>query len=83
VREPNFDCMDCGVDTIECDYFMIHDWLWEQVAGDREDKMLCIECTSIRLGRSLREEDFTDCELNYSKGFKSPKRVTTISKVTV
>lgn len=75
--------MDCGVDTVECDYYMVQDWLWKQAAGNRHKEMLCIQCLSIRLGRRLTEEDFTDCSLNYSMGFKSPAKKASFSRVMV
>ena len=82
-RIPGFDCMDCNVDTLEIDeYYMVRDHLWALATGDSEG-MLCLDCLGVRLGRGLTEEDFTDCELNYSAGFKSPTIKASFSKVMV
>lgn len=55
-------CDDCGGSTAG-EYFMLHDDLWESVAGGYEGH-LCIGCTEARLGRRLTPDDFTDAAVN-------------------
>jgi hypothetical protein len=58
-----FDCLDCGIDTSDGQYYMLHNWLWQKINPDIQG-MLCIPCAETRLGRKLVREDFVDCRLN-------------------
>ena len=62
----NFDCVDCGVDTLY-EYYMIHDDLWNRVAGMQmqPDGMLCVGCLEARIGRRLVQHDFKDVPINW------------------
>jgi hypothetical protein len=54
-------CADCDEHTID-EYYMVGDDLWADYgAGDR---VLCIGCLEIRIGRRLTPADFTDCGAN-------------------
>lgn len=56
-------CMDCGVDTIPEEYYMVHDEIWLKAVPENHG-MLCIGCLENRLGRSLNHKDFTPALIN-------------------
>ena len=62
-----FLCLDCGVSTLDIDeFYMVHAPLWASVAPKKGGKgMLCIGCLEARLGRLLKQTDFTNCKTNY------------------
>jgi hypothetical protein len=58
-------CADCGVDTDKIhEYYMVHDVVWQEAGGKRDDMMLCVGCLEKRLGRELKPSDFSDAPLN-------------------
>jgi hypothetical protein len=63
-----FDCRDCGVDTVPfdgpCEYYNLHNDLWEAIGMKRNGGMLCIGCVERRLGRLLNRADFTGAPVN-------------------
>ena len=51
---------------------MIQDTLWKQVKKPRE-MYLCLYCVESRLGRKLKDEDFTKAPINEGYfGFHAP-----------
>ena len=64
-----FHCVDCDMWTSSVtrqgeggEYYMVQHELWAQYgAGDR---MLCIGCLELRMGRLLERRDFTDAVVN-------------------
>lgn len=64
---PEFDCIDCGVNTLLInEYYMVHDHVWGGEAGLRSgDGMLCIGCLESRIYRPLSFDDFTDFPINW------------------
>lgn len=60
--EAAFLCLDCSLDTVDSNYYMVHSQLWLSVAPDKG--MLCIPCLEKRIGRQLTKDDFTECLLN-------------------
>lgn len=58
-----FGCKDCETCTL-CinEYYMVTDEVWEGAGLD--NGMVCIACLEARVGRTLRANDFADCELN-------------------
>ncbi|WP_246763828.1 hypothetical protein [Rhizobium bangladeshense] len=61
-----FECVDCSVNTGDtCEYYMVHDELWEGVGMTPHGGMLCIGCLEDRLGRMLTSRDFTDAPVNW------------------
>ena len=59
----NFICIDCSVMTMGYEYYMVTDKVWLK-ANPKEKGMLCIGCLEERLGRKLKNKDFTKCLLN-------------------
>ena len=63
--QKRYLCMDCGYDTLEDEYYMTRDDVWNAVVpGGMNAGMLCIGCLEKRLGRKLRPEDFLDVPVN-------------------
>jgi hypothetical protein len=63
--EPDFDCLDCGRDTLALgDYYMLRDPVWLEANPDDEG-MLCLWCVQVRLGRLLRQGDFSLAPVNF------------------
>lgn len=56
-------CIDCGMETIPEEYYMLHDEVWGE-ANPKKEGMLCIGCVERRLGRSLNKDDFTSALIN-------------------
>lgn len=59
----NFVCLDCSRDTLGDHYYMVTQTVWS-LAHPMDHGMLCLDCLSGRLGRSLRSGDFIDCPVN-------------------
>jgi hypothetical protein len=58
IDDRTFDCLDCGVDTVEIDeYYGLRSPVWLE-ANPTDDGMLCIGCVERRLGRQLVPTDF-------------------------
>lgn len=82
VRE-SFHCIDCGFDTLEGgEYYMVHNYLWEQAGMTSEGGMLCIGCLEDRLGFVLTPHHFTDYPINsldngWDKSWRLTERLTT------
>ena len=68
-----FCCMDCGMCT-NCafEYYMVHDSVWNKVAGRG---MLCIGCLEARCGKLLTKDDFTDAPINTIWGVHGSTRL--------
>ena len=65
-----YDCLDCGDNTFfKNEYYMIHDEIWDSVAGEG---MLCVQCLENRLGRILAPDDFVLYPINYGAFPQSP-----------
>ena len=61
---PEFNCFDCGVNTLENrEYYMLRDDVWFAIV-DRPHGMLCVGCVEVRLGRELVCDDFAQVPLN-------------------
>lgn len=64
-------CIDCSVDTVILnEFYMVCDDLWisaVQDQQDREQRVLCVGCLEVRIGRKLRASDFTDAPINKHK----------------
>jgi hypothetical protein len=76
IREtsPEFICLDCQTDTLfGGEYYMVHDNIWNNVAGDG---MLCIGCLEVRLDRQLTKADFADCPLHTDRRFPQSPRLS-------
>ena len=63
-----FECLDCEVNTLYIgEYYMVSDYVWKTLASlNADDGMLCIGCLENRIGRTLTNEDFTDCIVNFA-----------------
>jgi hypothetical protein len=60
-----FLCRGCGADTLQDEYYMVHDAVWTGEAGmASEGGMLCIGCLETRIGRRLVPADFKDAPIN-------------------
>lgn len=59
-----FSCQDCGLDTMDDNYYMVHDSLWRK-AHPKLHGMLCLPCLQRRVGRRLTLDDFTPAPINY------------------
>lgn len=72
-----FECLDCEVNTLDIgEYYMVNDHVWKTLASLRQDDgMLCIGCLEKRIGRTLTNEDFTDCLLNDSGNYGQSERL--------
>jgi hypothetical protein len=61
-------CTDCGYGTINNEYYMVRNAVWERALGhpipNFDDTILCIGCLERRIGRTLTRFDFTNCPLN-------------------
>ena len=55
-------CGDCGIFTIDENYYMVHDSIWERYGNGKG--MLCIKCLEKRMHRKLTRSDFTTCPFN-------------------
>lgn len=66
-------CMDCGMNTLPTEYYMVNDEVWYTAVPEGKG-MLCIGCLESRLGRSLNQNDFTDALIN-SVNEKESKRL--------
>lgn len=61
-----FDCLDCGVNTLSIDeYYMVQFGLWDKATSSARSGMLCIGCLETRIGRTLTSEDFIEAPINY------------------
>lgn len=58
-----FGCETCGATWPEMSPFMVKDEIWQDVVLD-EEAHLCLRCFRDKLGRPLREDDFTNVPLN-------------------
>lgn len=70
----DFLCVDCGFNTIHCEYYMVHDEIWSG-AGMPDEGMLCIGCLEERLGRELTAKDFTHAPVNQCEGGQKSERL--------
>lgn len=61
-RTLDWVCRGCGC-SVEQEYYMLHDSVWQQVY-QRRSGMLCVGCVESRLGRELTCHDFVPCGLN-------------------
>lgn len=84
MRDLNMYCIDCDVDTDTInEFYMVHDKLWKAAVphrGDRNNRVLCIGCLEIRIGRQLCASDFTDARVNNDSKHQSERlrsRLTT------
>ena len=61
-------CADCGADTVPfdgpCEYYHVHNDIWEQAGMDKDGGFLCIGCLEMRLGRQLHRADFSHAPIN-------------------
>ena len=67
MRETTWLCMVCGAHTGDIDeFYMVTDEVWIAAIPSIFDQpaMLCIGCLEGRLERTLKSDDFTDCEVN-------------------
>lgn len=64
-RDGRFNCLDCGIDTID-EYYSVWDDVWLR-ANPSGDGMLCIGCLERRLGRRLTALDFTAAPINFER----------------
>lgn len=55
-------CIDCGQHLYAMTY-MVEDDLWAS-AGLRKDQLCCEDCLSIRIGRELTIDDYTNAIIN-------------------
>ena len=66
---PEFDCVDCKVNTFETlEYYMVYDDVWTQAGMSTKSGtgMLCLDCLSHRLSRPLTAADFpADIPVNH------------------
>lgn len=60
-----FDCLDCGLDTSEGEYYAVEDDVWLQSGLDLDGGMLCVGCLETRLGRTLVGADFKDAPIHW------------------
>jgi hypothetical protein len=57
-RQYVVNCADCYVDTVRTgNWYLVRDEIWQEATPDSA-RILCLECLSRRLGRSLLESDF-------------------------
>ena len=57
-----FFCNDCRrLDPVP---YMVHDAVWAEAGLPKWNMFVCPACLEQKLGRPLRLEDFTNCELN-------------------
>lgn len=54
-----FLCVDCLEDTLGGEYYMVRNEVWAASGLGPNDGMLCLNCLTQRIGRTLRSEDFT------------------------
>ncbi len=45
--------------------YMLRGIIWKAVTDNTKENFLCLACVELRLGRSLRENDFTDMPINF------------------
>jgi hypothetical protein len=65
-------CDDCRMPTLLgngvvgglCEYYMVHDRIWEAATADEVVCILCIGCLERRLRRTLTRDDFADVPAN-------------------
>lgn len=57
LKKRDFGCRDCGIDPVYI-YMIKHETWYGLGLGSRDN--LCIPCLSKRLGRPLKDSDFTD-----------------------
>jgi hypothetical protein len=70
----SYICNDCGIDTTPCtrkrgcrhkgrwEHYMVRNEVWK--AAKMQEGFLCIGCLELRLGRSLKPNDFTGAPIN-------------------
>ena len=60
-------CAKCGVDTLRIkEHYRVQSHLWETIVPHpMQEKLLCIGCLEIYLGRPLVSTDFREALLNY------------------
>lgn len=64
-RKRDFDCADCGINTIEInEFYMVENELWDSHGAG--EGMLCVGCFEERLGRELRPSDFSRARCNWN-----------------
>ena len=83
-RVGDFDCGDCGVDTID-EYYMLANGLWQRVQrAGRRCAMLCIGCVEVRLGRRLHARDFVNAPVNLIEDCgKSPRLLDRLTSLNL
>jgi hypothetical protein len=58
-------CADCGLGTLASgEFYMLRDAVWLDANLEGAD-YLCFGCVRTRLGRELRQSDFTTAPLNF------------------
>lgn len=55
-------CEECGGDAI-ADLFMVWDDVWAQIAPEKT--LLCFDCSEMRLGRPITQQDLLPCPLTF------------------
>lgn len=74
VKDEDFFCLDCGVDTIAInEYYMVDPHVWTQSNAGRG--LLCIGCLEQRIGFTLPLQDFTNAPVNLSHNFERSRRL--------
>ena len=56
-------CTCCGCDWEDNSGPMLHNHLWAAM-GMKQDDILCVDCTQLKLGRPLCKSDTTACPWN-------------------
>jgi len=67
-------CLDCCVETIPTEYYMVTNDLWSKAVPEYEG-MLCIGCLEMRIGRKLNKNDFTKVPVNHIDDPTQSKRL--------
>lgn len=64
----DFKCICCNCKGHP---YIVHDQLWESIAGELKNEVMCIKCFEAKLGRHLVEDDFKlYCEYRSRKKVK-------------
>jgi hypothetical protein len=66
--DGKWHCVDCDVClhrlSEASEYYMVHDWIWDEAGMEMFGGHLCIGCLEDRLGRQLTQVDFIACPVN-------------------
>ena len=67
---PEFNCVECGVNTLEInEYYMLKNNTWD-LAGVKQG-MLCVSCFEALSNITLTRADFTDYAINTAPFIRS------------